>query len=116
MISFPPSNATLHRLPNGLEIILREDRSAPLVSAQVWVKTGSIFESELLGTGVSHLCEHMVFQGAGTRGPGELAHAVQETGGYLNAYTSVDRTVYWIDTLREGLDISLGVLSDLTTA
>ncbi len=115
-ISFPPSSATLHRLPNGLEIIFQEDRSAPLVSVQAWIKTGSIHEASLLGSGVSHLCEHMVFQGAGSRGPGELAHAVQETGGYLNAYTSFDRTVYWIDTLREGLDTALGVLADLTTA
>lgn len=116
MISFPPSRASLHRLPNGLEVILQEVRSAPLISVQAWVKTGSIHESALLGSGVSHLCEHMVFQGAGTRGPGELAHAVQETGGYLNAYTSFDRTVYWIDTLREGMDTALGVLSDLTMA
>lgn len=116
MISFPPSRASLHRLPNGLEVILQEDRSAPLISVQAWVKTGSIHESALLGSGVSHLCEHMVFQGAGTRGPGELAHAVQETGGYINAYTSFDRTVYWIDTLREGMDTALGVLSDLTMA
>ena len=115
-LSFPPSHASLHHLPNGLDVILKEDRSAPLISVQAWVKTGSIFEAELLGTGVSHLCEHMVFQGAGTRGPGELAHAVQETGGYLNAYTSFDRTVYWIDTLREGMDVALGVLSDLTMA
>jgi zinc protease len=115
-ITFPPSAATVFQLENGLEVILKEDHSAPLVSAQVWVRTGSILEADLLGTGVSHLVEHMVFQGAGTRGPGQLAHAVQETGGYLNAYTSFDRTVYWIDTLREGLDVSLGVLSDLTMA
>jgi zinc protease len=115
-ISFPASGATVHRLPNGLDVILKEDRSAPLVSVQAWVKTGSIHEAALLGSGISHLCEHMVFQGAGSRGPGELAHAVQETGGYLNAYTSFDRTVYWIDTLREGMDTALGVLADLTTA
>src|SRR5436190_17114305 len=115
-ITFPPTGATVSRLENGLEVILKEDHSAPLVSAQVWVRTGSILEAGLRGTGVSHLVEHMVFQGAGTRGPGQLAHAVQETGGYLNAYTSFDRTVYWIDTLREGLDVALGVLSDLTMA
>ena len=115
-LTFPASSATLHRLSNGIEVLIQEDHSAPLVSAQVWVRTGSIFEGPLLGTGVSHLCEHMVFQGAGSRGPGELAHAVQETGGYLNAYTSFDRTVYWTDTLREGLDTALGVLADLVSA
>ena len=113
-LEFPPTGAEVCRLENGLEVILKEDHSAPLVSVQAWVRTGSILEADLLGTGVSHLVEHMVFQGAGERGPGQLAHAVQETGGYLNAYTSFDRTVYWIDTLKEGLDTALGVLSDLT--
>jgi zinc protease len=115
-IAFPLSGVQIMRLPNGLEVLFKEDRSAPLVSVQVWVKTGSILEDRLLGTGVSHLVEHMVFQGAGAHGPGEIARRVQDTGGVLNAYTSFDRTVYWVDTLREGLETSLGVLADLTTA
>lgn len=114
-LEFPESGAALFRTDNGLEVIVKEDHGAPLVSAQVWVRTGSIYEDDLLGTGVSHLVEHMVFQGAGERGPGELARAIQDTGGYLNAYTSFDRTVYWVDTLKEGLDTALSVLSDLTT-
>jgi zinc protease len=114
-LEFPQSGASIFTLPNGLEIIIQEDHSAPLISAQTWVRTGSISESSLRGSGVSHLVEHMVFQGAGERGPGDLAKAVQDTGGYLNAYTSFDRTVYWIDTLKEGLDTAVGVLADLTT-
>lgn len=114
-LEFPPTGAAFSTLPNGLEIFVKEDRNAPLVSVQAWVRTGSIHEGHLRGTGVSHLVEHMVFQGAGERGPGELAKAVQDSGGYLNAYTSFDRTVYWIDTLSEGLDTALHVLADLTT-
>lgn len=114
-LEFPPTGAAFSTLANGLEIFIKEDRTAPLVSVQAWVRTGSIHEGHLRGTGVSHLVEHMVFQGAGERGPGELAKAVQDSGGYLNAYTSFDRTVYWIDTLSEGLDTALHVLADLTT-
>jgi zinc protease len=114
-LQFPKTDATLHKLANGLEVILREDYSAPLVSVQAWVKTGSIFEGNLLGSGVSHLVEHMVFKGAGGRGPSELAQAVQATGGYLNAYTSFDRTVYWVDTLAEGFPTALDVVSALVT-
>ncbi len=114
-LSFPKTDATVHRLENGLEIILREDRTAPVVSVQAWVRTGSLYESRLLGAGVSHLVEHMVFKGAGHRGPTELAQAVQATGGYLNAYTSFDRTVYWVDTLAEGFDTALDVVAALTT-
>ncbi len=112
-LEFPKTDATLHTLPNGLEIILREDHQAPLVSVQAWVKTGSIFEGNLLGSGVSHLVEHMVFKGDGVRGPSELAQAVQSTGGYLNAYTSFDRTVYWVDTLATGFSTALDVVSAL---
>ena len=68
-LTFPATDATVHRLDNGLEVILRPDHSAPLVSVQAWVRTGSLFEADLLGTGVSHLVEHMVFKGAGGRGP-----------------------------------------------
>jgi zinc protease len=114
-LEFPPTGAAFFTLPNGLEIFVKEDHNAPLISAQAWVRTGSIHEGHLRGTGVSHLVEHMVFQGAGERGPGELAKAVQDNGGYLNAYTSFDRTVYWIDTLSEGLETALHVLADLTT-
>lgn len=113
-LEFPLSGASFFTLPNGLEILIQEDHSAPVVSVQAWVRTGSISEGNLRGSGVSHLVEHMVFQGAGDRGPGDLARAVQDTGGYLNAYTSFDRTVYWIDTLTDGLETSLGVLADLT--
>jgi zinc protease len=115
-VRFPANDAVVIPLPCGIDLIYKEDRSAPIVSVQTWVKTGSILEAEHLGSGISHLVEHMVFQAAGERGPGELAHAVQATGGYLNAYTSFDRTVYWIETLREGLETALGVLADLTTA
>jgi zinc protease len=114
-LEFPPTGAVFFTLPNGLELFVKEDHNAPLISAQAWVRTGSIHEGHLRGTGVSHLVEHMVFQGAGERGPGELAKAVQDSGGYLNAYTSFDRTVYWIDTLSEGLETALHVLADLTT-
>lgn len=114
-ISFPQTDATVHRLENGLEVILRPDHSAPLVSVQAWVRTGSLFEDILLGSGVSHLVEHLVFKGAGGRGPTELAQSVQATGGYLNAYTSFDRTVYWIDTLREGFANAVDVVAALTT-
>src|SRR6478735_12720129 len=77
-LEFPPTGAAFSTLANGLELCVKEDRDAPLVSVQAWVRTGSIHENHLRGTGVSHLVEHMVFQGAGERGPGDLAKAVQD--------------------------------------
>lgn len=112
-ITIPPTDAQLRTLPNGLEIIVKEDHSAPVVSVQAWVRTGSCFEAEFLGAGISHLVEHMVFKGTSTKGPAEQARQVQAIGGYLNAYTSFDRTVYYIDAPAEGLDTVLDVLTDL---
>lgn len=112
-ITIPPTDAQLRTLPNGLEIIVKEDHSAPLVSVQAWVRTGSCLENEFLGAGMSHLVEHMVFKGTSSKGPAEQARQVQAIGGYLNAYTSFDRTVYYIDAPVEGLDTVLDVLTDL---
>lgn len=111
-IALPPHNARIFTLPNGLEILVREDRSAPVASVQAWVKTGSIHEGQWLGAGLSHLLEHMLFKGTPTRGPQDFARSVQDHGGYINAYTSFDRTVYWIDVPAPGVAASLDLLAD----
>src|SRR5436305_10725762 len=97
-IVFPPSTAQKRVLPNGLTLIVQEDRSAPVASVQAWCGTGSIHEDAQLGAGLSHMLEHMLFKGTSTRGANAIAQSVQAVGGYINAYTSFDRTVYWIDT------------------
>src|SRR5271165_5158134 len=62
-----PSDVRLTTLENGLTIIIREDHSAPVVSAQAWSMTGSIHEGKWLGGGMSHVLEHMLFKGTTTR-------------------------------------------------
>jgi zinc protease len=107
------SGRTLTRmLPNGLTVLVEPDHSAPVTSVQVWVKSGSIHESEWMGGGLSHLLEHMLFKGTETRGPNEIARAVQAAGGYINAYTSFDRTVYWIDVPSNGTATAIELLAD----
>ena len=111
-LSLPGNHARIFTLPNGLELIVEEDHSAPVVSVQAWVKSGSIHEGEWLGAGLSHFLEHMLFKGTPTRGPQDFARAVQDHGGYINAYTSFDRTVYWIDAPARALSQALELLSD----
>jgi zinc protease len=110
--SLPPGVKT-HTLENGLVIIVREDHSAPVVSAQAWCKTGSIDEAHWLGAGLSHMLEHMLFKGTKTRGTGRIDQEVQEAGGYMNAYTSFDRTVYWINVPNTGARIAIDILCDV---
>ena len=111
-ISFPPNSAEKWVLPNGLTVIVQEDHSAPVASVQVWCGTGSIDEDEHLGAGLSHILEHMLFKGTKVRPANAIAQAVQDVGGYINAYTSFDRTVYWIDVPKDGVGSSIEILAD----
>src|SRR3954468_8242867 len=111
-ITFPPSTAQKHILPNGLTIIVQEDRSAPVASVQVWCATGSVDEHDHLGAGLSHILEHMLFKGTKTSPGNAIAQKIQNVGGYINAYTSFDRTVYWIDVPKDGVPVALEVLAD----
>ena len=111
-ITFPPITAQKWTLPNGLTIIVQADRSAPVASVQAWCGTGSIDEGRQLGAGLSHILEHMLFKGTKTRTTNAIAQSVQDEGGYINAYTSFDRTVYWIDIPKEGVASALDILAD----
>lgn len=99
-------------LPNGLTLILKPDRSAALASVQVWVKTGSMHEGAHLGAGLSHYVEHMLFKGTGRREGRDISATVQAHGGYINAYTTFDRTVYYIDLPSESTEVAIDLLAD----
>ena len=110
--SIPPG-VKLTTLENGLVIIVREDHSAPVVSAQAWAMAGSIHEGKWLGAGLSHVLEHMLFKGTTTRAGSRIDQEVQEAGGYMNAYTSFDRTVYHIDVPNTGAVKAIDILCDI---
>jgi len=110
--SIPPG-VRITTLDNGLTLIVREDHSAPVVSAQAWANTGSIHEGRWLGAGLSHVLEHMLFKGTTTRPGSRIDQEVQEAGGYMNAYTSFDRTVYHIDVPNTGARVALDILCDI---
>ncbi len=110
--SIPPG-VTLTTLENGLVIIVREDHSAPVVSAQAWCQSGSIHEGRWLGAGLSHVLEHMLFKGTTSRPGSRIDQEVQEAGGYMNAYTSFDRTVYHIDVPNTGARTAIDILCDI---
>src|ERR1043165_3261690 len=99
-------------LPNGLTLIMKRDASAALASVQVWVKTGSIHENTHLGAGLSHFLEHMLFKGTERRSGRDITATVQAHGGYINAYTTFDRTVYYIDLPSEHTGVAIDLLAD----
>jgi len=108
-----PPGVMVTTLENGLIVVVREDHSAPVVSAQAWAMTGSIHEGRWLGAGMSHVLEHMLFKGTATRPGSRIDQEVQEAGGYMNAYTSFDRTVYHIDVPNTGAKVAVDILCDI---
>ena len=104
-------NARKVTLENGLTVILKEDHSASVAAMQVWVMTGSANETEE-EAGITHLIEHMIFKGTPSRKMGEIAKTIEASGGNINAYTSFDRTVYYVEIAGSHFDIGLDVLLD----
>jgi len=86
-------------------------RAAPVVSAQLWVQAGSADERPE-EAGLAHLHEHMIFKGTARRGVGAVAREVEDAGGEINAYTSLDHTVYHCTLSSRHLDVALDVLGD----
>lgn len=111
--TLPPNSARLHTLDNGLEVIIAEDQAHPVASVQLWVKAGSLHEEAWTGAGLAHLVEHMLFKGTAKRGPAQIAQDIQERGGQVNAYTTFNRTVYYIDGVAEQVDGYLEILADM---
>jgi zinc protease len=112
-MQFPATRASVHTLKNGLTVILDADSTAPVISTQAWVETGSIHEGNFLGAGLSHMLEHMVFKGTESYDGKEISDTVQSAGGEWNAYTTFDRTVYYIDGPAESTHTFLKVLTEM---
>lgn len=100
-------------LSNGLTVLLKRDASSAIASVQAWVKSGSIHEGAQLGAGLSHFLEHMLFKGTARRAGREISATVQALGGYINAYTAFDRTVYYIDLPAEHTAAAVDILADV---
>ena len=90
----PRMNMRQHTFGNGLCLLMVEDHSALVTNLQVWYHVGS--KDEKPGrTGFAHLFEHLMFKGSAHVGPDEHSRVVEAAGGFDNAYTNDDVTVYW---------------------
>ncbi len=109
----PPMQAQTHLNSKGLTTLFQQQGDTPILSLQFWVRTGSIHEAPHLGSGLSHLLEHMVFKGTRSYDATQLAQRVSSLGGQWNAYTSTDRTVYHIDGPAQHWSEFLHILHEL---
>ncbi len=93
-------------LDNGLTILSMNKTDVDSISIEVWVKIGSRYESAAL-SGIAHFIEHMNFKGTPSRSAQQIAEEIDAIGGYLNAYTSKENTVYSAKILKEYLELVL---------
>lgn len=100
------------QLKNGLKVLLLESHKSPVISVQMWVKTGSADEKKG-EEGISHFIEHLVFKGTRKYKVGEIASIVEASGGELNAYTSFDQTVFYVTISKQFSDVGLDVISEM---
>ncbi len=103
---------TKFQLKNGLKVILTESHKSPVVSVQMWVRTGSADEKKS-EEGISHFIEHLVFKGTRKFKVGEIASIIEGAGGELNAYTSFDQTVFYVTISKQFTDVGLVAIAEM---
>lgn len=101
----------LFTLSNGLKVVLEQNSSAPVISLNALIKVGSADETDD-EAGLCHVIEHMLFKGTKKRKVGEIARDVEIAGGEINAYTSFDQTVYYINMAKRFVDQGMDILAD----
>lgn len=101
------------RLPNRMLVAAQRIDTAPVVSVQVWVKTGSIYEQEHVGAGLSHFLEHLLSGGStSTRSEAESNALLGRMGAKTNAATGLDTVRYYIDTTSDHTETAVDLMSD----
>ena len=99
-----------HKLSNGMDVILHEDHTIPLVAVNVWYHVGSKNE-EMGRTGFAHLFEHVMFEGTKHHNRSHF-EPLQKAGANLNGSTTTDRTNYWEDVPSNYLELALWLEAD----
>ena len=101
-----------YKLKNGITIIFEKTQTKS-VAVEVMFKVGSNFESKQLA-GIAHFLEHMLFEGTKKRkNSREIANEIEKYGGEFNAYTTGDRTAFFIKIMNKRFEIALDILSDM---
>src|SRR5580765_6543393 len=102
----------VHTLSNGVRVVCDPMPGLQTVALSVVAGRGARAEDEAR-SGWSHLLEHMVFKGAGSRSAREIVEAIEAEGGNINAATGYERTSFQVRALKGGLDLGSAVIADL---
>ncbi len=107
----PEDKVSVRELANGLRVIVKPDRRAPVAVSMVWYRIGSVDEQNG-ATGVAHVLEHMMFKGTKTVPAGEFSRLIAAAGGRENAFTSRDYTGYFQTLHKSALPLSFRLEAD----
>lgn len=99
-------------LSNGITVLMEKVPELQSFSLGFFVRTGARNERKE-ESGISHFIEHMMFKGTETRTAKELSEVIDNEGGIINAYTSRETTVYYVQLLSSKLEVAIDVLSDM---
>ena len=102
----------LTTLPNGFRIVTEHMPSLQSASLGVWVSAGGRHE-RADQNGIAHFLEHMAFKGTKRRSALEIAEAIEDVGGFINAYTSREATAYYVRVLQKDVPLAFDVISDI---
>lgn len=101
-----------HRLSNGFRIVTEHMPGLASASVGVWVTAGGRHETPQQN-GIAHFLEHMAFKGTKRRSALQIAEAIEDVGGYINAYTSREVTAYYVRVLENDVPLGLDVIADI---
>ncbi len=107
-----PKGVSIHQLNNGMTVLLIENPALPMIGANVIVKVGSAYES-FSTSGMSHMLEHLLFNGTTTRLQKQLYDDVDRIGGYNNASTTEFYTNYMMVTPTENIKKGMEIQADM---
>lgn len=101
-----------HTLSNGFRIVTEHMPGLQSAAVGIWVLAGARNE-RADQNGIAHFLEHMAFKGTQRRSALEIAEAIEDVGGYINAYTSREATAYYARVLGADVPLALDVISDI---
>ncbi|MBR9842555.1 MAG: insulinase family protein [Rhodobacteraceae bacterium] len=102
----------LHTLTNGFRIVTEHMPGLESASIGIWVNAGGRHERRAQN-GIAHFLEHMAFKGTKRRSALDIAEAIEDVGGYINAYTSREVTAYYARVLKDDVALALDVIGDI---
>ena len=102
----------IHKMANGVRVVTERMPGLASASLGVWVAAGGRHE-RIEQNGIAHFLEHMAFKGTAKRSALDIAEAIEDVGGYINAYTSREMTAYYARVLENDVPLAFDVISDI---